>query len=191
MFPKLSRLEVAVGGSDDYLSSSLLESIFQPVCNSLTFLHLVFLDSTSTARSLVRILAAAPFPHVLYLVLEHCEVYKQWPNIFKAFPSLLTLEVSEEGCDRSTREASVIAVGASVAPTLEALIFTSRMSKDTLKQILHTVKLPNLGGLRRLEIRRVGKGDLAGETGLALLDECEERSISLLCRYGYLTRDMM
>ncbi|KAL8286975.1 hypothetical protein RQP46_003981 [Phenoliferia psychrophenolica] len=65
------------------------------------------------------------------------------------------------------------------------------MPESIIEEITYTIKLPNLEGLRRIEIPTVLKDELAGETGLALLDECEERSISLLCRYGYLTRSMM
>ncbi|KAL8277033.1 hypothetical protein RQP46_010567 [Phenoliferia psychrophenolica] len=84
-------------------------------------------------------------------------------------------------------EASVGAVGASVVATLQNLVFTKiEMDEDELAALLRLIKLPNLAGLRRLEIAAVSKDELAGETGLALLDECEERSISLLCRYGWL-----
>ncbi|KAL8286896.1 hypothetical protein RQP46_003902 [Phenoliferia psychrophenolica] len=65
------------------------------------------------------------------------------------------------------------------------------MAEETLEELVITIRLPNLSGLCRLEIPMVSKDALAGEAGLALLDECEERSISLLCRYGYLTRSMM
>ncbi|KAL8276373.1 hypothetical protein RQP46_011218 [Phenoliferia psychrophenolica] len=77
-------------------------------------------------------------------------------------------------------------------PTLQNIVLT-RTTKDevSLSELLRITKNPNVAGLRRLEIPMVSKDELAGETGLALLDECEERSISLLCRYGYLTRDMM
>ncbi|KAL8277037.1 hypothetical protein RQP46_010571 [Phenoliferia psychrophenolica] len=87
---------------------------------------------------------------------------------------------------------SVTAVGACAIPTLQSLIFTNfQMSEAIIAELLRIIKLPNLEGVRRLEIPMVSKDELAGEAGLALLDECEERSISLLCRYGYLTRDMM
>ncbi|KAL8277319.1 hypothetical protein RQP46_010272 [Phenoliferia psychrophenolica] len=65
------------------------------------------------------------------------------------------------------------------------------MESKTIKELLRTIKLPNLQGLRRLELPKVSKDELAGNVGLALLEECEKRSISLLCRYGWLTRIMM
>ncbi|KAL8277294.1 hypothetical protein RQP46_010247 [Phenoliferia psychrophenolica] len=91
-----------------------------------------------------------------------------------------------------TIEDSVAAVGVAVVPTLQNLILTGIwMKENTIEELLSILKLPNLVGIRRLEIPKVQKDNLAGEAGLALLDECEERSISLLCRYGWLTRDMM
>ncbi|KAL8277341.1 hypothetical protein RQP46_010294 [Phenoliferia psychrophenolica] len=61
-----------------------------------------------------------------------------------------------------------------------------KLDDKNLQELLKVVKLSNLEGLRRLEMLAVSQDDLAGEAGLALLDECEKRSISVLSGSGYM-----
>ncbi|KAL8277295.1 hypothetical protein RQP46_010248 [Phenoliferia psychrophenolica] len=151
----------------------------------------VHAEDDECAPALIACLSAKPFPLVRRLVLEDATGYEFWPKLLPSFPPLLTLELNGHAIDGGTVE-SVAAVGASVVATLRNLIFTKiKMDEDELAELLRIIKLPNLAGLRRLEISMTPKDAFAGKAGLALLDECEKRSISLLCRYGWLTRDMM
>ncbi|KAL8277005.1 hypothetical protein RQP46_010539 [Phenoliferia psychrophenolica] len=149
-----------------------------------------------TATALIECFAEKPFPLVRHLVLDQRHRHQPygvvdqpygvdlWPQIMAAFPALVTLEIANPM--RQTVD-FVAAVGASVVATLQNLIFTSiKMEEITIAELLRVIKLPNLAGVHRLEIPMTSKDDFVGEAGLALLDECEKRSISLLCRYGYL-----
>ncbi|KAL8277672.1 hypothetical protein RQP46_009945 [Phenoliferia psychrophenolica] len=86
----------------------------------------------------------------------------------------------------------VAAVGRCAPPQLEALTLRNVMDDrpddlDPLLDGLSTIlRLPKLAQLRHLRLPTVPKFELTGLSGLALMEECEERSISLLCRYGYL-----
>ncbi|KAL8277018.1 hypothetical protein RQP46_010552 [Phenoliferia psychrophenolica] len=144
-----------------------------------------------SATELVESFADEPFPLVRHLVLIDSQGFDLWPTLIDSFSSLVTLEILDTLLQDTSKE-SVVTVGASVVATLQNLIFVSAgMDEQTMRELLRVIQLPNLAGLRRLEIPMVSKDELAGETGLALLDECEERSIVLRCRYGYLTRDIM
>ncbi|KAL8280073.1 hypothetical protein RQP46_007654 [Phenoliferia psychrophenolica] len=68
---------------------------------------------------------------------------------------------------------------------------TSKLESYDLKRIFKIVRLPLLSGLRHLVLPWIAKAELEGPTGLALLGECEKRSIVFKGRYGYLTREMM
>ncbi|KAL8277338.1 hypothetical protein RQP46_010291 [Phenoliferia psychrophenolica] len=107
--------------------------------------------------------------------------------MFASLPFLATLELDED-YDFD----AVAFIGISPLPKLQNLVLTgTQASEDTFLELTQLIKLPNLKSLRRLELPMTLKDDFAVEAGLALLDECEKRSISLLCRYGYLSRDMM
>ncbi|KAL8277296.1 hypothetical protein RQP46_010249 [Phenoliferia psychrophenolica] len=167
------------------------KSIFSPTHHYLESLTLERLDD-ECAPALIACLSAKPFPLVRHLVLEDATGYKFWPTLLPSFPSLLTLEILGPPYGNGTVEESVTAVGASVVATLQNLVFTYlTMEEAAMAELLRVIKLPHLAGLRRIEIPMVSKDKLAGEAGLALLDECEKRSISLLCRYGWLTRGLM
>ncbi|KAL8277006.1 hypothetical protein RQP46_010540 [Phenoliferia psychrophenolica] len=160
------------------------EAVFSPIRHSLVYLSLEALDAYS-APALIKCFADKPFPLVRHLLLNEPLGFELWPKLITSFPSLVTLEILYS--HPTNLNETLVAVGASVVATLQNLIFTGIwMSGDTIAELLHLIKLPNLAGLRRLEIPAVSKDELAGATGLALLDECEERSISLRCRYGYL-----
>ncbi|KAL8277323.1 hypothetical protein RQP46_010276 [Phenoliferia psychrophenolica] len=192
--PNLRHLEVYVDVGDDEepLKISTLEALFLPLHKSVVSLGLVggeYLEGDATVARLAKVLAAEPFQHVLHLSLEQTSE-EYWPDLLPSFPSLVTLELT----GRSDYLA-VEAIGLCVPPTIQRLVFVDFDTEDqdfnSFSRLLPVIKLPNLAGLRQLEFPRVSKDELAGETGLALLDECEKRSISLLCSYGYLTRDMM
>ncbi|KAL8277330.1 hypothetical protein RQP46_010283 [Phenoliferia psychrophenolica] len=78
---------------------------------------------------------------------------------------------------------------------LEVLTLTTDHTTPTTTQELESlrgiIRVPILATLQRLIVRDVKKEELEGPSGLALLEECEERSIVFECGYGYLTRDMM
>ncbi|KAL8277316.1 hypothetical protein RQP46_010269 [Phenoliferia psychrophenolica] len=198
--PSLRHLELYLdcGGLDHptpdlpSLTSSSLHHIFSSsVRQSLTSLHLVGLERDSIAHRLLQVLVSNPFPNVLHLILEDIAIPKAWPTLLSPFPALLTLELIE-GRDAETGRDKLEALGASVPSTLQNLIITTlRKEETTLVALLRIIKLPNFESLRRLELPTVRKDDLARKAGLALLEECELRTISILCRDGYLTLSMM
>ncbi|KAL8277019.1 hypothetical protein RQP46_010553 [Phenoliferia psychrophenolica] len=160
------------------------EAIFSPSRQSLLSICPGSLRNIGPA--IVEYFAEMPFPLVRHLALDCSQGIEFWPKLILSFQSLATLEIYQAQIQDTAKEA-VAAVGASVVATLQNLIFTSiKMDEAIIAELLRLIKLPNLAGLRRLEIPMVSKDELAGETGLALVDKCEERSISLLCRYGWL-----
>ncbi|KAL8280074.1 hypothetical protein RQP46_007655 [Phenoliferia psychrophenolica] len=204
VLPNLRHLEVYVDGGenddggddeddeDEWLSLATIEAIFTPFRQSLLSLRLVDLQSDTIAKRLVKVLAGAePFSHVRHLAFQvpGYDAFRVVCDIISAFPSLVTLELELfVGIYTPGQQVAVVAELGDTAPsTLQNLIFNSAgMDEDVIMEILDTIKCPNLEGLRRLEVPAVSKDGLKGEAGLALLDECEKRSISLLCRYGYL-----
>ncbi|KAL8281290.1 hypothetical protein RQP46_006324 [Phenoliferia psychrophenolica] len=192
----LRSLDLHVCGNDDgVFPLNLLKAIFHPASDTLTFICLHTPLEESITNLLVDVFAAAPFQHVRHLVLDGWDnVTSTWCRILKSFPSLLTLELADDIGFNYIPEDVVTAAGESVPPTLENLIFSDGcggFNSGALETLLDTIRLPNLTSLRRLAFPMISKDWLANVVGFALLDECEERSISLLCRYGYLTRDMM
>ncbi|KAL8290643.1 hypothetical protein RQP46_002901 [Phenoliferia psychrophenolica] len=90
---------------------------------------------------------------------------------------------------------TITAVGIGAPSSLQALTFQNdwtladqvkHISPDLLDNLLRTLRLPNVVGLRRLTFRTETYSDFANKEGIALLEECEERSIAVLCRSGYL-----
>ncbi|KAL8277332.1 hypothetical protein RQP46_010285 [Phenoliferia psychrophenolica] len=146
------------------------------------------LDDGNLGAHLANYFAIEQFPLVRHLILDCVSEYDFWPVLIRSFPALVTLEIADQAYfEQYTSRMSVVAVGASALPTLQNLIFDSRwMDEYALLDLNRIIKFPNLEGLRRIEMVMVSKEELAGATGLALLDECKERSISLLCRYGWL-----
>ncbi|KAL8291310.1 hypothetical protein RQP46_002288 [Phenoliferia psychrophenolica] len=197
VLPHLQSLDVYLGGyENDLFPLSLLKVLFQPVANTLTFLCLRNPLEESIINLLADVFAAAPFQNVRHLVLDGWDpVGTPWCRLLKSYPSLLTLELAKENNCDYVPEAVVTAVGASVPPTLENLIFGDDyggISSAALKALLDTIRLPNLAGLRRLAFPGMWepKEELANVEGLALLEECGERSITVLSGNGYWTRSI-
>ncbi|KAL8277343.1 hypothetical protein RQP46_010296 [Phenoliferia psychrophenolica] len=149
----------------------------------------------ASAISIVTILAEEPFPLVRHLTFERSSAFELWPELIGTnFPALSTLEVIEGGGTKLFVKEAITAVGASAPPTLQTLILKDyyqyqgpQDDEGEAQELLRVIKLPKLEGLRRIEINTISKDDLTtGEVGLALLDECEKRSISLLCGSEYI-----
>mgnify|MGYP001583834164 CR=1 FL=1 len=129
------------------------------------------------------------FTTVRTLKRENCDAHSSWPDIVKPFPSLVNLDITFVGSWAKGEETQVLAaVGDAVSATLQHLRYDndSTAHPHSLFAILRFLHLPNLGGIRHLELPMLGKDDFACEAGLALLDVFEKRSISMLCRYGYM-----
>ncbi|KAL8277322.1 hypothetical protein RQP46_010275 [Phenoliferia psychrophenolica] len=189
--PNLRHLELFIDGTgeEDFMRGSALKAILLPLHQSLVTLRLVNLESATVAARLVEILSEEPFRHVRDLTLMDLSAIHILPDILLSFPSLSTLELYDS--DAFAFDA-VGFVGTNPLPTLQNLVLSGAPATEfTFSELTRIIKLPNLDCLRRVEIPSVSKDELANETGLALLEECEERSISLLCSYGYLTRGMM
>ncbi|KAL8277346.1 hypothetical protein RQP46_010299 [Phenoliferia psychrophenolica] len=195
VFPNLRHLEVELNGvlgmMPGAFSRRTLKAIFSPFCKSLVSLRLNGLIIDTTATRLVKVLSAAPFVYVRHLSLEGLGIPSLiLRDLLSTFPSLITLEFAEPGAGEDYIAGELISSTGDGAPaTLQNLIFNIGLcpvDEEAITELLRVIKLPNLKGLRSIEIPIVSKDELASEPGLALLDECEERSISLLCRYGYL-----
>ncbi|KAL8280053.1 hypothetical protein RQP46_007634 [Phenoliferia psychrophenolica] len=173
---------VDVMATIDSLAPELLSEIFEHLWlgqgrNPATRL------SYLSAPTLLDVLAKATFPLVRHLVLDDSTEFDVWPNVIGHFPSLITLEIMDHTGDDTAE--SLFAVGASVPATLQNLLLNSFRGDDSIILLLRIIKLPNLAGLHRIEVPMTPKSAFENVAGLALLDECEERSITLLCRYGY------
>ncbi|KAL8287608.1 hypothetical protein RQP46_003466 [Phenoliferia psychrophenolica] len=79
---------------------------------------------------------------------------------------------------------------------LDALLSESRNTLSTLTviwcrakltELLRIIRLPNLASLRHLNLPGLQKPELSNPYGVALLEECEDRTIVFRCRYGYMT----
>ncbi|KAL8281530.1 hypothetical protein RQP46_006214 [Phenoliferia psychrophenolica] len=78
-------------------------------------------------------------------------------------------------------------IGALATPQIQLLRFRVKTRYPKIKSLLRIIRLENLKGLQQLEIEATPKETLGNLVGLALLRECEVRSISVLCRSGYVT----
>lgn len=172
------------------IDSSILKMIFGPNRSSLASLKLFTLANSATSRRLIDFFARAPFTNVRSLVLDQSFAFSDWPDLVKAFPFLAHLDFTYDGDVLSDDlEAQILeAVGSCVPSTLQRLRLRYPPSayRKRIMGIKSFIGLPNLVGIRHLELPTLRKDDFACEAGVALLQECEERSVSLLCRYGYL-----
>ena len=167
------------------LDSRTFSDIIEPSRHTLASLHLTSLGESTTAENLVGFLTAAQFPSVRFLTLEDSDAFSAWPRIIKSLPSLINLVIIRWTASYEEQVFMIRALGNSVSVTILHLCCFLN-DPDSLKEILHLLHRPNFAGIRHLELPTIGKEDFASEAGLALLNECEKRSISLLCRYGYM-----
>ncbi|KAL8277345.1 hypothetical protein RQP46_010298 [Phenoliferia psychrophenolica] len=171
-----------------YLSVEDVEWMLNPPRKFLSTVRLVELRTSPTTTRLVNFFSEKSFPFVRHLILDSSRAYDLWPKLLASLSSLITLTISERMNEWTTAKDSIIALGVSATATLQNLVFESTALDDRcLSELLRVIKLPNLEGLRRIEIPMVVRDELASETGRALLEECEKRSISLLSRYGYMS----
>ncbi|KAL8277347.1 hypothetical protein RQP46_010300 [Phenoliferia psychrophenolica] len=171
---------------------ALLETILLPSRHSLHSLCLEGVEPSS-ASTFVESLTKASFPLLRHLTLQGSESFNVWSQLIgDNFPSLVTIEFKD-----APRQIATVVVAPLVnsPPALRNHVLSDwriNWDQDGMKELLRIVKVLKIEGLCRMEVNRLSKDDVvACDAGLALLDECKERSISLLCRYGYLTRDMM
>lgn len=101
-------------------------------------------------------------------------------KLLAALPLLSTLEMRMNEDDIETIAAEPRSL------TTLALTATGESVQRLLQALLDAVKSSNLDLLHRIEIPKVSCSDLEGPIGFALLEECEKRSIALLCRYGFM-----
>ena len=122
-----------------------------------------------------------PFPNLRTLVLAGVNNLDVLGDLISSSPSLKRLEI------KPFDQHLLKAVCRSVSTTLEVLSLTGAGSQVGILEYLRpALELPNLAGLRRLNLPTFTKPGLGSQAGIALLEECEARSVSLLCRYGYM-----
>ena len=81
----------------------------------------------------------------------------------------------------------ISALGSSVTATVHVLTFEYHSKRDQSHQeLLRVIRLPNRASLRQLDFPSYDPSAFAGEAGLELPNECEERSIAFICRSEYL-----
>lgn len=83
---------------------------------------------------------------------------------------------------------NLAAIGKNVPPSLKVLSFTGReaFASSFFGEVARIIKIENLGALCRIELPTVPASAFQGVSGLALLDECEQRGVLIWCRFGYL-----
>ena len=114
-------------------------------------------------------------------------VFETWAPVVQVLPTLRFLNISlRSSYAFLDQQKTLDAMGACVTSTLHTLSYDcpAPLAQPAIVGIEHLLKLPNLAGIRHLELPTLGKDDFETEAGLALLDECDGRSISLLCWYG-------
>ncbi|KAL8290647.1 hypothetical protein RQP46_002905 [Phenoliferia psychrophenolica] len=185
-------------GTKTRLRPNQISTIFSSSRETLLTLRLNSLGTKINAKNLIDYFTKETFENLHTLIfLENGSTIKLWPKFFALFPSLATFEISDFD------EKSIAAVAASATAGLSSLTFGHEIESymknwnftpfdaPLLVELLHILRLPNLAGLRRLTFRTSRQAEFETEEGLAVLDECKKRSITLLCRSGYLTRDMV
>ncbi|KAL8280056.1 hypothetical protein RQP46_007637 [Phenoliferia psychrophenolica] len=176
-----------------YLNLPAITSILSSSSVSLTSLRLAGQWDRGKCMGLptfLTLLAATPLPHVHTLILTTTNLLL--PELLSSFSSLAKLELFWLS-DFPLSKQSMRAVGACAPATLRTLTLSGYgMGKGALEELLAILMSPVLlVGLCRLELPMVLKYQLAGETGIKLLEECEKRKVLLTYCYGYLTRRMM
>jgi hypothetical protein len=167
----------------DAIPQITLQALLKPSRDTLSRLHLSGVAELSTIGTLASILAGGNFPCLQSLVLDNSESehYPILSNLLAALPLLSTLEMPHMNED----DIRTIAAEPRSLSTL-ALTATGERVQRLLQALLDAVKSFNLNLLHRIEIPKVSWSDLEEPTGFALLEECEKRSIALLCRYGFM-----
>ncbi|KAL8281526.1 hypothetical protein RQP46_006210 [Phenoliferia psychrophenolica] len=154
-----------------------------------TLVTLKLLASQTNLGPLVDFFATHPFTNLHKLVIWEMSPALSISGLASVLPSLAILEIlgsgiKDRGCD-------IKDLPAFMAPQIKLLRFFK--SPHTLSgcprihDILGVVLSPSSKGLQQLEILGASKAAFETAVGLMLLKECEKRSISVLCRYGYIT----
>ncbi|KAL8290559.1 hypothetical protein RQP46_002817 [Phenoliferia psychrophenolica] len=175
-----------------------IRSILHYSCESLTTLELTSLGSETTAINLAGFFSAMNFDRVQHLIFaQNGPTLNIWPYFIASFSSLKTLEI------RAYDKATVAAVGASAPAGLESLSLGGELDSIhkrattsfsgvnllLLFELLRVLRLPNLASLRRLAFPAAPASAFENAEGNALLEECEDRAISVFCQSGCLKDD--
>ncbi|KAL8290182.1 hypothetical protein RQP46_003121 [Phenoliferia psychrophenolica] len=173
-----------------YHTNTVYQSNYQfillPSRDTLETLHLIgdISDLTDYVAS------AGPFPKVKHLILDEISSHVCLNTLVTSFPSLARLDISTHLPPIVLAAFQATAAGAlrDLTLRLENAVWT----EATFESLLRAFDLPFFSTVTCVHLASLGKVDLASTTsGMALLEECEKRSISLECRYGYLTTDMI
>ncbi|KAL8287390.1 hypothetical protein RQP46_003842 [Phenoliferia psychrophenolica] len=158
---------------------------------TLRLLELTHLGDETTSANLIEFFTTEEFDNVRCLIFRNSKgtVKLHWPKFLRCFPFLRRLDIY--GFD----PASIYAVSHGATTALEVLTLGSErdglgypLDQSILGRLGELVAEPNLAGLRRLNVPAAAASSFDNPSGLAFLEECEERGIAVRCRYGYVTK---
>ncbi|KAL8276880.1 hypothetical protein RQP46_010708 [Phenoliferia psychrophenolica] len=175
--------------TDGVLSDNTIQSIFSSSTDTLTTLQVVLGWGDNSKGSVTRLATFfnnVAFPNLHTLLIDTTGTQEFAPTLISSLPNIKALSVQCRGWS----DIYIVAENVNVQLTNLAITFTESLDEKyqerTLQELEAILKRPNLAGLTRLSLPEVQQPLLDSPGWTALLEECETRSIALLCAEGYM-----
>lgn len=168
------QLAVSLHTSRDSLTTRLLSN-FTPDSS-------IYGDK-SAAEHLVSYFTANEFPNPDSLAISYPQDYQEWLELIAVFPALASLEIEAFTLGAVT----ILGACATIKFEIHSFIPPGIVDDHFIIELDRVIRLPSLAGLRRLNLASMPLLAFGTSAGLDLLQDFEERGITLPSRYGSLS----